>query len=311
MVDNLAPTAAAVATPQTGKAPLAVSFDGSGSTDEDGNVVAWDWNFDDGSTGSGEVAIHVFNAVGTYDVELTVTDDGGATDTTTVTVVVNELQPPVAVANATPDGTKAPLGVLFSSVGSTDPDGSIIGYSWDFDDGSPLSTSANPSHLYTVAGTYDATLTVTDDDFLTTTATVPVIVGPSNVPPVASGTATPAVGKPILNVQFSSAASTDSDGSIVSYSWNFGDGSPVSTDPNPSHTYSVIAQLQRPAHRHRRRWRHQHRGHPGLGHPELPADGTAPGHAPCGQGAPLGRPQRRDVQRQRRHHRVLRVGLHR
>ena len=241
VVDNLAPTAAAVATPQTGKAPLAVSFDGSGSTDEDGNVVDWDWDFDDGSTGSGEVAIHVFNAVGTYDVELTATDDGGATDTTTVTVVVNELQPPVAVANATPDGTKAPLGVLFSSVGSTDPDGSIIGYSWDFGDGSPLSTSANPSHLYTVAGTYDATLTVTDDDFLTTTASVPVIVGPSNVPPVAAGTATPAVGKPILNVQFSSAASTDPDGSIVSYSWDFGDGSPVSTDPSPTHTYDTIA----------------------------------------------------------------------
>ena len=241
VVDNLAPTAAAVAAPTSGKAPLAVSFDGSASTDEDGNVVDWAWNFDDGATGSGEVAIHVFNAVGTYDVELTVTDDDGAIDTTTVTVVVNPPQPPVAVANATPDGTKAPLGVVFSSVGSTDPDGSIIGFSWNFGDGSPLSTSANPSHLYTVAGTYNATLTVTDDDFLTTTATVPVIVGPSNVPPVAAGTATPAVGKPILNVNFSSAASTDSDGSIVSYRWDFGDGSPVSNDPNPTHTYNTIA----------------------------------------------------------------------
>ena len=217
-----------------------MSLDGSTSSDEDGNVVAWDWDFDDGTTGTGEVAIHTFTAVGTYDVELTVTDDDGGTDTTTVTVQVNELQPPVAVANATPDGTKAPLGVLFSSVGSIDNDGSILGYSWDFADGSPLSTSANPSHLYTAAGTYDVTLTVTDDDFLTTTATVPVIVGPPNVPPVAAGTATPAVGKPILDVAFSSATATDPDGSIVSYSWNFGDGSPVSTDPNPSHSYDTL-----------------------------------------------------------------------
>lgn len=241
VVDNLAPTAAATATPSTGKVPLAVSFDGSASTDEDGNVVDWAWDFDDnGATGSGEVAIHVFNEVGTYEVGLTVTDDNGAIDTTTVTVVVNPPQAPVAVANATPDGTKAPLGVVFSSVGSTDPDGSIIGYSWDFKDGSPLNTSANPSHLYTAAGTYDVELTVTDDDFQSTTATVQVIVGPPNVPPVASGTATPAVGKPVLNVQFSSAASADADGSIVSYSWDFGDGVGTSTDPNPTYSYDTL-----------------------------------------------------------------------
>jgi PKD repeat protein len=240
VVDNLAPTAAAVATPPTGKAPLAVSFDGSGSSDEDGNVVDWDWDFGDGSTGSGEVAIHVFDDVGTYEVTLTVTDDAGATDTTTITVVAAEPQPPVAVANATPDGTKAPLGVLFSSAGSTDPDGTIIGYSWDFKDGSPLSTAANPSHLYTAAGTYVVELTVTDDDFQTTTATVTVVVGPANVPPVASGTATPAVGKPVLDVQFSSAASTDPDGTIESYLWDFGDGSPTSTEANPNHQYDEL-----------------------------------------------------------------------
>ena len=237
VANNLSPTAAAVAAPSTGKAPLAVSFDGSTSADEDGNVVSWDWDFDDGATATGEVAIHTFTTIGTFDVELTTTDDNGDTDTTTVTVQVNEPQAPVAVANATPDGTKAPLGVLFSSAGSTDNDGTIIGYSWDFGDGSPLSTSVNPSHLYTAAGTFDATLTVTDDDFLTTTATVVVIVGPPNVSPVAAGAATPAVGKPVLNVSFSSAASSDSDGTIESYLWNFGDGSEPSTEANPSHSY--------------------------------------------------------------------------
>ncbi len=240
--DNDAPTASAVATPTSGKAPFSSSFDASASSDPDGNIVSWDWDFDDaGATGTGEIAVHTFNTVGTYDVVLTVTDNEGLTDTTTVTVVVNPPQAPSPVANATPDGTKAPLGVVFSSAGSTDTDGSIIGYSWNFGDGSPADTSANPSHLYTSAGTFNAVLTVTDDDFLTATATVPVIVGPPNVPPVASGTATPSVGKPVLNVTFSSAASTDSDGTIVSRSWNFGDGSPISTSPNPSHSYSTIA----------------------------------------------------------------------
>ena len=240
VADNTAPTAHAVATPSSGKAPLAVSFDASTSTDDDGNVVAWSWDFTDGGTATGEVAVHTFAAVGTYNVKLTVTDDNGATDTTIVPVGVNPPQAPVAVANATPDGTKAPLGVLFSSAGSIDNDGAIIGYSWNFADGSPLSTSANPSHLYTAAGTYNVTLTVTDDDFLTTIATVPVIVGPPNAAPVAAGTATPAVGKPVLQVNFSSAASTDSDGTIVARSWNFGDGSPLSSAANPSHSYSTI-----------------------------------------------------------------------
>jgi len=237
IANNLPPIANAVASSSSGKAPLAVSFDGGGSTDDDGNVVSWDWNFDDGNTNTGEVAVHAFTAVGTYQVELTATDDNGDTDTTTVTVQVNAPVPPVAVANATPDGTKAPLGVLFSSAGSIDNDGSILGYSWDFDDGSALSTSVNPSHLFTAAGTFEVTLTVTDDDFLTTSATLTVVVGPPNVPPVAAGSATPAVGKPVLNVSFSSAATSDSDGGIVSYLWNFGDGSDTSTEANPTHSY--------------------------------------------------------------------------
>ncbi|MEJ2709400.1 MAG: PKD domain-containing protein, partial [Anaerolineales bacterium] len=72
-------------------------------------------------------------------------------------------QPPSAVASATPDHGSAPLTVQFSADGSSDPDGSLVAYAWDFGDGSN-STEANPSHTYTSIGTYQATLTVTDDD---------------------------------------------------------------------------------------------------------------------------------------------------
>lgn len=71
-------------------------------------------------------------------------------------------QPPVVVMSATPVSGVAPLTVNFSSAGSYDPDGGAIAYSWNFGDGSPVSTAANPSHIYTAAGNYAAVLTVTD-----------------------------------------------------------------------------------------------------------------------------------------------------
>ena len=147
-------------------------------------------------------------------------------------------QAPVGVANYTPDGTKAPLGVLFSSVGSVDNDGTIATYKWDFGDGTAISNAANPAHLYTTAGTYAATLTVTDNEGATDVKTVTVNVGPPNVAPVAAATATPTSGRAPLTVAFSSAGSSDSDGTISTYSWNFGDGTPVDNNPNPSHTYA-------------------------------------------------------------------------
>jgi len=70
---------------------------------------------------------------------------------------------PVAAASATPTSGIVPLTVSFSSAGSSDPDGSIASYSWNFGDGSAVSTAASPSHVYTQAGTFTAVLTVTDN----------------------------------------------------------------------------------------------------------------------------------------------------
>ena len=96
------------------------------------------------------------------------------TSTTPTSSTIPGNQPPVAVAANTPD----PLGyfglpVSFSSAGSTD-DGGIVGYSWDFGDGTAPSTSPNPTHTYTQPGSYTATLTVTDGSALTGSATTTV-----------------------------------------------------------------------------------------------------------------------------------------
>ncbi len=86
--------------------------------------------------------------------------------------------PPVAKAAATPTSGVAPLTVNFSSAGSTDPDGSIASYSWNFGDGSALSTAPSPSHVYAAAGTFNAVLTVTDNLGAKSTAQVAITVSP-------------------------------------------------------------------------------------------------------------------------------------
>jgi len=92
------------------------------------------------------------------------------------TLAGSNLQPPTAVAQANPTSGTAPLTVAFSSVGSSDPDGTITGYNWNFGDGTANSTEANPSHVYTGAGTFTAVLTVTDNNGLTASNSVQITV---------------------------------------------------------------------------------------------------------------------------------------
>ncbi len=67
-----------------------VSFNGSGSTDSDGTIVSYAWNFGDDSTGTGATVTHIYSAAGTYTATLTVTDNSGATGSDTATVNVTE-----------------------------------------------------------------------------------------------------------------------------------------------------------------------------------------------------------------------------
>ena len=92
-------------------------------------------------------------------------------------------QPPTAVASASPQTGTAPLSVQFSSDGSSDPDGTIATFAWDFGDGSTAS-EANPTHTYGAAGSYQAILTVTDDGGAAATAAVDITVSPASQPEI-------------------------------------------------------------------------------------------------------------------------------
>ena len=237
-VPNVAPTASISASPLSGKQSLNVSFDGTGSTDSDGSVVGYLWDFGDGATATTATASHTYTAAGPVNATLTVTDNDGATNTASQRIDVIANVSPIAVANGTPTSGKEPLNVAFSSAGSNDPDGSIVGYSWDFGDGTAVSTAANPNHTYASYCNCVATLTVTDDNGATATNTVTTSVIP-NQAPTAVANATPSGGVVPLYVSFSSAGSTDPDGTIVTYKWDFNDGS-FSTFPNPVHTYGAV-----------------------------------------------------------------------
>ncbi|MEN8006038.1 MAG: PKD domain-containing protein [Candidatus Krumholzibacteriota bacterium] len=144
-------------------------------------------------------------------------------------------QNPVAEANGPYAAlTGAPL--AFSSAGSNDPDGTIDSYLWDFGDGG-TSTQANPSYTYTVAGNYTVTLTVTDNLGAEGSDTAAADITAPNQAPVAEANG-PYSGLTGSAVAFSSAGSNDSDGTIVSYLWTFGDGG-TSTEANPSYTYAA------------------------------------------------------------------------
>ena len=145
--------------------------------------------------------------------------------------------PLTAATGASPTTGNAPLNVSFtgSATGGTAP----YSYSWNFGDGSATSTTQNPSHTYNAAGTFNATLTVTDSSSPAKTATsqVTVTVNAVGNPLAATASATPTSGQTPLNVAFTGTGTGGTP--PYSYSWNFGDGSATSTTQNPSHTYNA------------------------------------------------------------------------
>jgi len=157
------PNAVAAATPASGDAPFNVQFSSAQSTDTDGSIAGYLWDFGDGSTSTAANPSHTFTAVGQYAVTLIVTDNSGLSDAATVTV--SALTPnvlPVAIASASPNSGYAPLVVTLSGITSSDSDGSIVSYAWNFGDGT-TGSGATVQHIYTGVGNYTATLAVTDN----------------------------------------------------------------------------------------------------------------------------------------------------
>jgi len=203
------------------------------STDADGSITGWLWRFGDGTTSTERNPSHQYDEAGRYGVTLTVTDNDGASDIATEQVTANPAQPSNEPPQADFSVSCEHLTCSFSDR-STDPDGSVASRTWDFGDGA-TSTQQNPTHSYGAAGRYTVSLQVTDDDGArssrshTATATAPA--PEPNEPPRAGFS----VSCRELTCTFTDQSS-DPDGSIASWAWDFGDGE-TSTERNPSHHF--------------------------------------------------------------------------
>ncbi len=198
--------------------------------DLDMDPVTYSWDFGDGTASSLSNPIHSYSLPGTYVITLVVSDGVSVSThqiTVHVTQTIHQNQNPVSVLTATPTTVFLGTSILFDGRGSTDSDGTLVLYEWNFGDGVITSTNSGVptlAHVYTISGTYVATLTVVDNEGARSSSSVSVTVrNLVNQVPVAN--AGPdrriAVGQ---RITFDARGSSDSDGTIVIYKWNFGDG---------------------------------------------------------------------------------------
>jgi probable HAF family extracellular repeat protein len=160
-----------------------VRFDASASTDSDGSIVSYAWDFDnDGTADTTRIlprVLHTFGTAGTYPVVLTVTDDDGGTHKDTITVVVEtNIAPDADIGAASYSANEGGL-LQFTST-STDANNTALAHFWSFGDGT-TSTKPNPKKVYADQGSYTATLIVRDPSGAEDTATATVTIG--NVAP--------------------------------------------------------------------------------------------------------------------------------
>jgi PKD repeat protein len=238
------PTASFTVSPTPANVNVPINFNASASTPgtNSNTITVYNWSFGDGGvSGGGAITTHSYSAPGTYTVTLTVTNDRGLSASQSQSVTVLAGQGPTAIFVFSPSAPLVGQTVQFNASASTVPAGrTIASYSWNFGDGSSAA-GVTASHTYLTAGTYNATLTVTDDIGEQATTSNPVAVGSGN--PTATFTISPT--PPVLAstvVTFDGSASTAAAGATIStYRWTFGDGTGAGPSSSPTTTHSYLA----------------------------------------------------------------------
>lgn len=201
------------------------------STTATGVISTYSWNFNDGSASStASNPMHVFTNAGLYNVELQIANNFGCKDTVVKAIqvfyspVVSFFHNDVCLGDT----------VHLLNASTVDPSTSITNYFWAMGDGSPSLTTQNVDHYYSTAGTYQVTLAITSADGCSQAITIDVKV---HSLPVA-GFSTSNACFPSLT-QFNNLSHGFGNDTIVSWLWNFGDGSANdSLNWTPTHSYT-------------------------------------------------------------------------
>ncbi|MBK7029366.1 MAG: PKD domain-containing protein [Bacteroidales bacterium] len=214
-------------------------FNDASNTNGGGAVTSWSWDFGDPASGSLNTSTledptHLYTTAGLYDVTLIVQNFNGCSDT--ILRQVNVKGAPLADFNSTTGCLGTPT--LFWADSTLINLNATATYHWDFGDGS-TSNTRNTQYTYIAAGTYTVILTITDTAGCEGSRSHTLIVTP---PPTAlfSSATDNCQGQ---TISFNNQSTTES-GYLTSWSWNFGDGSPVQTIlfptiPDVSHIYAV------------------------------------------------------------------------
>jgi PKD repeat protein len=235
---NQNPTASFMADPITGAAPLTVRFDAAASSDPDGTIIGYAWDFGNGSTATGLTSEQVYPAAGVYTASLTVTDNSGATATTTATITVTAApaSEPPSIQQQPADVTAAPgQSATFVLVAAGTPP---LAYQWrrngvDLPGATGSSLTVPAVHPEDHGALF--TCIVTNAGGSATSAAARLTVSETPGSPIARFTANPLGGKAPLTVAFDATPAT-AEGPIAAYGWNFGDGS-AATGLQVTHEY--------------------------------------------------------------------------
>lgn len=213
------------------------------------DAASVNWDFGDGSIvtnlspNNGRFVTHTFPRSGSYTLRAYAFNRAAAIGSAQKSVNVrgpNQL--PVArftTSDITQNGSEiVPRAVRFNATTSTDNDGTIVSFSWNFGDGTPAATGVTVDHTFASSGRFNVRLTITDDRGGTAETTQSVA---GNVRPTAEFSFTPSGAEvpELLTVDFDAGASADTDGTIQTYSWNFGDSSAAGSGATPQHVYNA------------------------------------------------------------------------
>src|SRR5881409_2774204 len=210
------PVASFTATPNPVTVGTAVSFDASASSDPDGVIVSYAWEFGDSTTGTGQIATHTYAVPGVYTANLTVVDNQALSNSTLHTVNVNA--PPVAAFSSSPTAVYIGVAVTFDATASSDPDGTIVSFAWDFGDAT-TGAGQTATHTYARKGSFTVALVVSDNLGLTNQTSSAQRVG--NRPPRITSSIpglgpVSVIGRETLTLN---VAASDPDADVLTYTW--------------------------------------------------------------------------------------------
>jgi PKD repeat protein len=202
-------------------------------------IISAQWNFGDGRTANGLSVCHEYTTAGTFTATLVVQDNNHDCGSAQTVVTVGTGTAATCNVTTSPSPVFPDDRVNFNAV-VTDPDGVVNDFFWSFGDGGTTrTTEPNTTHRYREAATYSVLLTITDDqgNVGTCTTSVSVTEPPEGQDPTCSFSVSPADLSPGDTVNFNASASTDADGRITRYTWDFGDGSPLDSESDPLNTH--------------------------------------------------------------------------